>query len=207
MKPDFKENLAEDNLTIDEKAELETLEGIIEREMKSFMAVGNALLTIRDNKLYRQEFKTFNDYCIERWGIGKSQANRLMGGAKVAANLSPIGELCAPCAIQPTSEFQIRPLTPLEPEQQRTVWEEAVKTAPRGRVTAKHVENTVKKLISPALPPPPPKKKEDPEPYSDAIHFATIAISQLSRIREEDPKRKEALEEVIKWINEQLKEE
>jgi hypothetical protein len=76
--------------------------------MKPFMAVGNALLTIQDNKLYRQEFKTFNDYCNERWGLSKSQTNRLMSVAKVAANLSPIGELCAPCASQPTSEFQIR---------------------------------------------------------------------------------------------------
>jgi hypothetical protein len=37
MKPDFKENLAEDNLTINEKAELDTLEGIIKREMGSFV--------------------------------------------------------------------------------------------------------------------------------------------------------------------------
>ena len=160
MKPDFKENLAEDNLTINEKAELDTLEGIIEREMKSFMAVGNALLTIRDNKLYRQEFKTFNDYCNERWGMSKGYANRLISGSQVAANLTPHGALCTPCEIQPTSEFQIRPLTPLEPEQQRTVWEEAVKTAPGGRVTAKHVENTAKEFIGPAPRHPPKKRKK-----------------------------------------------
>ncbi|MGP8106294.1 MAG: hypothetical protein ACLQLE_10435 [Desulfobaccales bacterium] len=55
--------------------ELETLEGVIAREMGSFMAVGNALLTIRDNRLYREGFKTFGDYCRGKWGVGKSYAN------------------------------------------------------------------------------------------------------------------------------------
>jgi hypothetical protein len=51
---------------------------------------------------------------------------------------------------QPTSEYQIRPLAILEPAQQREVWEEAVKTAPAGKVTSKHVANTVKELTAPA---------------------------------------------------------
>jgi hypothetical protein len=39
------------------------------------------------------------------------------------------------------------------------------------------------------------------EPYSCAMQMATIAISQLSRIMKDDPKREEAFQEVIKWIN------
>ncbi len=64
-----------DHLTTNERMELETLEGVIAREMGSFMAVGNALLTIRDNRLYREGFKTFGDYCRGKWGVGKSYAN------------------------------------------------------------------------------------------------------------------------------------
>lgn len=35
------------------------------------MAVGKALLTIRDSKLYREQFQTFNYYCKARWGMVK----------------------------------------------------------------------------------------------------------------------------------------
>ena len=195
----------ENNLTINEKNELETLEGIIGREMGSFMAVGNALLTIRNSKLYREEFQSFNDYCNFRWGMGRHNAHHLMRGSQVATNLLTTGQqLCTPCEIQPTSERQIRPLTPLEPEQQREVWGEAVKTFARpGKVpTYEHVRATVTALIGPA--PPPPPKKEDPHRESDAEYFTTIAISQLRRIRDDDTRRVEMLERVIKWCNENL---
>ena len=47
-----------------------------------------------------------------------------------------------------------------------------------------------------------PLKYEKPiEPYSCALQMATIAISQLSRIMKDDPKREEAFQAVIKWIN------
>jgi hypothetical protein len=36
----------------------------------------------------------------------------------------------------PTNEAQVRPLTDLEPEQQREVWLQAVDSAPMGKVTA-----------------------------------------------------------------------
>jgi hypothetical protein len=132
--------------------------------------------------------------------------NRMIAGVRVVENLTPRGALCTPCEIQPTNEYQIRPLTVLEPDQQCEVWEEAVRSADGKTVTFKQVKALVEKITGPTQSPP-QKKKKDPKPYSDAMHFATIAISQLSRIREEDPKRKEALKEVIKWINEQLKEE
>lgn len=47
----------------------------------------------------------------------------------------------------------------------------------------------------------PPKYEKPIEPYSCALQMATIAISQLSRIMKDDPKRQEAFQEVIKWIN------
>ena len=38
---------------------------------------------------------------------------------------------------------------------------------------------------------------------TEAWQFAEIAISQLSRIREDDPNRLEAFERVVDWINKQ----
>jgi hypothetical protein len=118
--------------------------------MKSFIVVGNALITIRNRKLYREQFQSFNEYCTARWGIGKSYAGYLKSGFTVATNLSvpddhPGGQLCPPCEIQPVHEKQIRPLSTLEPAQQCEVWEEAVRSADGKVVTYKHVKDTVKK--------------------------------------------------------------
>jgi len=44
---------------------VQILEGIIERSGKSFITVGNALLTIRDRKLYREHF---NPHPVRRPG-------------------------------------------------------------------------------------------------------------------------------------------
>lgn len=46
-------------------------------------------------------------------------------------------------AVGDIPESQLRPLTGLPPETQRTVWQQAVETAPNGKVTAAHVQSTV----------------------------------------------------------------
>ena len=77
-----------------------------------FLGRYSALLEIRDSRLYRQQFPTFEAYCRERWGMVRQQANRLIQAAEVAENLEPIGSI-------PKTESQARPLTRLEPEVQR----------------------------------------------------------------------------------------
>jgi hypothetical protein len=49
------------------------------------------------------------------------------------------------------------------------------------------------------------KEKEGSLP-SDAFYFAEIALSQLTRIKKDDPCRKEELEKVVAYCQEQLKE-
>src|SRR5271166_3672214 len=48
----------------------------------------------------------------------------------------------------PTNEAQVRPLTDLEPEQQRKVWLQAVNGAPMGKVTALNVEAAKAHMIA-----------------------------------------------------------
>lgn len=82
--------------------------------------------------LYRIEYKTFEDYCREEWGISRIQAHRLTVAAEIAEML--------PTGNKPTSERAVRPLTKLEtPEAQREAWQEAVEES-GGKPTAKHVE-------------------------------------------------------------------
>jgi hypothetical protein len=197
-----------ESLSTKEKGDLSTLEVIIGQGMKSFMEVGKALLTIREQRLYREEFKTFDAYCAERWGMGKQHANRLISGSQVAANLVASHDaLCTPCEIQPTSEYQLRPLAVLAPKRQREVWEEAVKTAPTGGGPSyKNVRAKVIEAIGP-YPPAPPKEK-DPYPESDAHYYVTIALVQLGKIQMDDGRRLEALARITAWMeknNRQIK--
>ncbi len=123
-------------LDLIEVQRLEVLEATIDAGMHTFVQVGSALLEIRDTRLYRATHTTFDDYCRERWGMSKTHANRMIESAGVVANLAPIGVI-------PATESQARPLTSLEPNAQREVWERAVETAPNGRMTAAHVQSVV----------------------------------------------------------------
>jgi hypothetical protein len=147
--------------------------------MGSFVAVGKALTAIRDQELYREQFRNFKDYCADRWGIGRAHAARLITGSKVATNLltsenftngakmSPIGDIFNTLVkIQPTSEYQIRPLTILEPAQQCEVWEEAVRSADGKVVTYKQVKALVTELIGPGPEPNPPSPSHSGFAYS-----------------------------------------
>jgi hypothetical protein len=123
-------------LNIDESHELERCEVVIKQGLQTFIEVGQALMTIKEKRLYRIAFKTFEDYCVERWSINKAYANRLIQATESITNLTPMG------VILPQSERQVRPLTSLEPEIQKEVWKEVVKTH-GDNITAAKVQTVV----------------------------------------------------------------
>ncbi len=125
------------SLTLAERSQLEEYQAVIDNGLKTFVAVGMALLAVRDLRLYREDYGTFEEYCQGRCGIERAHAYRLMDSAQVVNNLSPIGDKL------PINEAQARPLTQLEPQRQIEVWQRAVDTAPDGRITAAHVQAVV----------------------------------------------------------------
>lgn len=126
-----------DELTLTETYALAGLETIIERGLSAFFEVGSALLEIRENRLYRANYTTFGDYCRERWGMAGRTAYQFIDAALVVDN---VRNLRIPV---PANEAQARPLTGLEPEVQRIVWDVVQQTAPQGKVTATHVKSVV----------------------------------------------------------------
>lgn len=125
-------------LTTVQSAQLAELEAVIERGLQTFVDVGTALLTIRDNRLYRETHGTFEDYCRERWGMVASRARQLIAAAETVENLQTVTNVTLP-----VNEGQARPLMRLQPDQQREAWAKAVETAPNGKVTAAHVQAVV----------------------------------------------------------------
>lgn len=58
--------------------QIETVEAKIETGLTDLIEVSRALLTVRDQKLYRSEFKTFEDYCRTKWGLSPRKTNQLL---------------------------------------------------------------------------------------------------------------------------------
>lgn len=123
-------------LNIEELHELERCEVVIKQGLKTFIEVGEALFIIRDKRLYRNEFNTFEDYCQQKWHLGKRYVNQLIQASEVISNLG------AMAPILPESERQVRPLTSLEPEIQKEVWKEVVETHGEN-ITAAKVQEIV----------------------------------------------------------------
>lgn len=90
--------------------------------LDTFVEVGTALSEIRDSRIYRATFKTFEEYCETRWEFSKRQCDRLISAAKVTENLGPMGP-------KPESERQARPLAKLPAEQQPAAWAKAQEKA------------------------------------------------------------------------------
>lgn len=125
-----------ETLTTVETTRLTELEIIIDHGLQTFVEVGNALLEIRDSRLYREQYPTFEEYCRERWNFTRMRASQLIAAAEVVSNVNN-------CLQIPANEAQARPLTKLTSQIQRTVWPIVVDTAPNGKITASHVQRVV----------------------------------------------------------------
>lgn len=132
-------------LTTVEVARFAACEAVIERGLKTFVEVGEALREVRDSRLYRQHFATFEDYCRERWDMDRTNAHRHIDAAmKVLAidNTLP----------RPSSVGVAREL-PRDLGAANAVWSEAV--AEHGeRPTARQVAETRDRLAGAAPPEP-----------------------------------------------------
>jgi hypothetical protein len=134
----------EDNTAMSEDLErvatLEECEAVIEHGLQTFYEVGVALMTIRDQELFRKKgYPSFAAYCRKRWTGGIAQSYRLIEAAKVVQNVSPRGEGSIQC------EAQMRPLTRLSsPEDQQSAWGLAVERAAPQVPTRQQVDDIVR---------------------------------------------------------------
>ncbi|MBO3458498.1 hypothetical protein G7B40_024930 [Aetokthonos hydrillicola Thurmond2011] len=116
----------------------------LERKVeRAFYEAGKALLELRDKRLFRSSHRTFEEYCKDRFGFERRHPYRLIDAAAVVDNLTQMcpdrtqietevesDEMCPiRTQILPTNEYQIRPLTKLEPSKQRSAWQMAVQAA------------------------------------------------------------------------------
>jgi hypothetical protein len=115
-------------LTTFEKSRKAELESVIEGGLEEFLRVGAALAELRNKRLYRTEFSTFELYCRNKFGLARSRADQLIRSADVAQSLIESG-----CAL-PTNvtEAVIRPLASLpdDDDLRNVCWQLAESFAP-----------------------------------------------------------------------------
>jgi hypothetical protein len=92
-------------LTAGELGYLAVCEAALDNLRIAFAAAGKALQVVRDGRLYRDGYATFEDYAAERWDMSRAQAYRLIEAWPLAARLSPVGDKL--------NERQVRELLPL----------------------------------------------------------------------------------------------
>lgn len=169
-------------LTRPDKDYLQEREGIIEQGRETFLAVGRALLEIREYKdgvLFKDTYGSFEAYIRERWEFGRSYAYRLMNAAELVDQLSPRGDSSAEA--QPVSEKQIRALTLLEnPADRRRAWKDARKEAGDDDVTSAMISKTVRRMIADGA------KRRTPEKPRSNLHARNVQITaaDLGTIRQ-----------------------
>ncbi|MBW4458415.1 MAG: hypothetical protein KME55_40745 [Nostoc indistinguendum CM1-VF10] len=128
-------------LTQEEQSDRLHLERKVER---AFFEAGKALTELRDRRLYRSTHKTFDEYCLDRFGYNRSRSYQLVDAAVVVDNLQKCPQIVD---ILPTAGGQVRSMTKLEPQEQQEVWLTAVELAGGKVPTGRIVKDVVQRIM------------------------------------------------------------
>ena len=130
------------NLKPSDKSRFRALCNVVDKAIEHWYHAGLALIEIRDSKLYRDDFKTFEEFVRERFDIQKSHAYRLIEAAKVKS-------ICEEKDLDvPLRESHCRVLADVPEDKIPEVVEAAMEG---GELTAKTLEDAKERVV-PAEP-------------------------------------------------------
>ncbi len=156
-------------LSGEEKARLTELEGEVER---AFEIAGKALREIRDQRLYRGEYGTFEAYCNARFGFKRRQPYHIMKASAIAENLR-----ARDVHIMPIGEYQIRPLAQIkESEKQAQAWECAIKKAHGKSPTHEEVRAAVKEVLGGSV------VSSEPSSDGNLVHLGDVCVVRRTSV-------------------------
>ena len=151
-------------LAPDEQTRLVELEEVVDRNVAAYVETGLALREIRDSRLYRETYDSFDLYCSERWGFRRIHAHYLIAEADVHQLVNTS-----------LNQAQARELVPLldEPEKLQEVWQEVSES--EEKVTAKKIREKVRE-VKPPKPKPRPKGQMGTDKRVEEVMQATRVI-------------------------------
>jgi hypothetical protein len=115
-------------LTKRERKELEECEREIGETISEFLRCGRSLALIRSKRLYRETHATFDQYVVERWGLGIGAADTLLTSYHIAEQLEEAG-IKLPAQI---TQSAMRALSKVSPTEglRAAAWRYAVSMSP-----------------------------------------------------------------------------
>ncbi len=114
-------------LTLQEGLELNRLEAVIQQGLDAVIEAGVAIGKIRDQRLYRAQYETWEQYCRARWQRTPGRINQIIRGAQAVLT---VGDAANNVVITPRAATALGEV----PEDQRRAVLEAATVD--GRVTA-----------------------------------------------------------------------
>ena len=139
-------NALKEKLDTVERNKFRKLEAVVAEGITSFMLVGESLKEIRDTKLYRESYKTFEKYVDQKWGMQKSHAYRLIDASIVSQNLSPIGDKNERVA-EIKNEAQLRELKDVPAESIEAIVNKAADIAGDNTITASDIKQAREQVL------------------------------------------------------------
>jgi len=130
-------------ISLDESKRLINLEKIIKEGVATFITVGDALAEIKDSRLYRADFPTFQAYCDKTWNFTRMRAYQLIEASEVHKALP------ANVKTSFTNPHQLNALAKLPKAKRIPAAKAIIKAAKKsgGRITAKTVKAEVAKQL------------------------------------------------------------
>src|SRR5229473_4394024 len=147
-------------LSPQERATLRHCENAVTKGLKTFYEVGDALKTIRNQRLYRETFASFRAYCRARWGFEAARARQFIAAADVFKDVAEVSD------VQPANEAQMRSLSHLDTEHRQQVWKLATERA------AQPTEALIKETIREVVP-------QEAEARSVAVADTAVLVEQM----------------------------
>jgi hypothetical protein len=115
-------------LTKREREEFEECEREIGETISEFLRCGRSLSLIRTKRLYRETHATFDQYVVERWGLGIGAADTLLTSYHIAEQLEEAG-IKLPAQVTQSAMRSLSKVSPVE-GLRAAVWRLAVSMSP-----------------------------------------------------------------------------
>jgi hypothetical protein len=164
-------SVVKERLDVSERGRFRKLELVVAEGISSFVVVGEALKEIRDGRLYRESYKTFEKYVKDKWDFDRTYAHRLIDAYSVNKNLLPVGNKNERVA-EITNERQLRELKDVPAESLEPVIDRAAEIAGEGKITSGNLKQARVEILEQAEP-------EDEEPvYEDVDDQPTESPAQ-----------------------------
>jgi hypothetical protein len=144
-----------EKLTETEAERLAECEDAIEQVRRSVYLAGLALITIRDERLYREHYPSFEDYVVKRWKRSRGRAYQMIDQADVSKRLS--NALDTEIIV---NARQAQLLKPFPDGEMAVLWARTLADSADGKVATKQLKALVdqhraaKGGVSPSTPEP-----------------------------------------------------